>query len=246
MLVSATLIACKSALTVLLLGRRAFASQRVPVCLPATLVDSSSFCFATCVCQSACDSGRLGSTRSCVDRRSELVELASRWRVARKSVARRLQNRPPSASQSSLRRPKNRRPEGLKSTLGGSKIEPRSPRTLRGPPGAPQERPKSVPRRLKNVPRAPQSALRPPKSGPRAAQERPKSAQEGPKTPLKALRGALGDHFDARKLEKRAFRERSVARLAREARSEGFSVDFQEFSTRARKGRESSDMRSDS
>ena len=30
------LIACKSALTILLLGRRAFASQRVSVCLPAT------------------------------------------------------------------------------------------------------------------------------------------------------------------------------------------------------------------
>ena len=101
-------IACKSALTVLLLGRRVFASQRVLVCLPATLVDSSSFCFATCVCQSACDSSRLGSTRSCVDRRSELVEPASRWRVARKSVARRLQNRSPSASQSSLWRSKNR------------------------------------------------------------------------------------------------------------------------------------------
>ena len=150
-------IACKSALTVLLIGRRVFASQRVPVCLPATLVDSSSFCFATCVCQSACDSGRLGSTRCCVDRRSELVEPASRWRVARKSVARRLQNRPPSASQSSLRRAKIRCPEGPNSTLGGSKIEPRSPRTLRGSPGASQERPKSVPRRLKNAPRAPRA-----------------------------------------------------------------------------------------
>ena len=165
------LIACKSALTVLLLGRRAFASQRVPVCLAATLVDSSSFCFATCVCQSACDSGRLGSTRCCVDRRSELVEPANRSRVARKSVARRLQNRPPSASQSSLRRPKNRCSEGPKSTLGGSKIEPISSRTLRGSPGAPQERPKSVPRRLKSAPRAPKSA-------PRVAQERQGGAQD--------------------------------------------------------------------
>ena len=179
------LIACKSALTVLLLGRRVFVSQRVPVCLPATLVDSSSFCFATCVCQPACDSGRLGSTRCCVDRRSELVEPASRWRVARKSVARRLQNRPPSASQSSLRRPKNRCPEDPKSTLGGSKIEPRSPRTLRGPPGAPQERPKSVPRRFKSVPRASKSAPRAPKSAPRAAQERPGGSQD-------ASRGAPG------------------------------------------------------
>ena len=146
-------IACKSALTVLLLGRRVFASQCVPVCLPATLVDSSSFCFATCVCQSACDSGRLGSTRSCVDRRSELVEPASRWRVARKSVARRLQNRPPSASRSSLRRRTNRCLKGPKSTLGGSKIEPRSPRTLRGPPRELQEPPKRVPRAPRKGPR---------------------------------------------------------------------------------------------
>ena len=179
------LIACKSALTVLLLGRRVFASQRVPVCLPATLVDSSSFCFATCVCQSACDSGRLGSTRCCVDRRSELVEPASRWRVARKSVARRLQNRPPSASQSSLRRPKNRCPEGPKSTLGGSKIEPRSPRTLRGPPGAPQERPKSVPRASQDASRAPQERPRAPQDRPRAPQERPKS---GPRAPRRVPR----------------------------------------------------------
>ena len=173
-------IACKSALTVLLLGRRVFASQRVPVCLPATLVDSSSFCFATCVCQSACDSGRLGSTRCCVDRRSELVEPASRWRVARKSVARRLQNRPPSASQSSLRRPQNRCPEGPKSTLGGSKIEPISSRTLRGSPGAPQERPKSVPRRLKSAPRAPKSVPRVSQERPKSGQQRPESAQERP------------------------------------------------------------------
>ena len=171
-------IACKSALTVLLLGRRVFASQRVPVCLPATLVDSSSFCFATCVCQSACDSGRLGSTRCCVDRRSELVEPANRSRVARKSVARRLQNRPPSASQSSLQRPKNRRPEGLKSTLGGSKIEPRSPRTLRGSPGASQERPKTPQERPKSAPERPKTAQERPKSGPRAAQERPGGSQD--------------------------------------------------------------------
>ena len=64
---------------------------------------------------------------------------------------------------------------------------------------------------LKNVkprsgPRAPKSAQEAPKSVPRA----PKSVQEGPKTPLEALRGAIGDHFDARKLEKRAFRERPV------------------------------------
>ena len=168
----------ESTLTILLLGRRAFASQRVSVCLPATLVDSSSFCFATCVCQSACDSGRLGSTRCCVDRRSELVEPASRWRVARKSVARRLQNRPPSASQSSLRRPKNRCPEGPKSTLGGSK----SSQYRLGRSEDPPERPKSVPRASQDASRAPQERPRAPQERPRASQERPKSGQERPKT----------------------------------------------------------------
>ena len=127
--------------------------------------------------KSACDLGRLGWTRCCVDRCSELVEPANRSRIARKSVARRLQNRPPSASRSSLRTPKNRCPEGPKSTLGGSKIEQRSLRTLRGPPGAPQERPKRVPRRLKSAPRASKSAPRAPKSAPRAAQERPEMPQ---------------------------------------------------------------------
>ena len=49
------LVACKSALTILMLGRRALASQRVSIRLPATRVDSSTVCFATCVCLSACD-----------------------------------------------------------------------------------------------------------------------------------------------------------------------------------------------
>ena len=62
------LIACKSALTILPLvrrdfasqrasvclrlgsSRRAFASQRVSACRPATRVNSSSLCFDTCVC----------------------------------------------------------------------------------------------------------------------------------------------------------------------------------------------------
>ena len=109
-----------------------------------------------------------------------------------------------------------------------------------------EERHKSVPRAPQERPRASQERPRSPQERPRAPQERPKSARKGPKTPLKALWGALGNHFDASKLEKRAFRERSVAQLAREARSEGFAVDFQDFSSRARKGHESSDMRSDS
>ena len=65
--------------------------------------------------------------------------------------------------------------------------------------------------RAKSAPRAPQERPRAPQERPRGSQERPKSVQEGPKTSLKALWGALGDYFDAPKLEKRAFRERSVA-----------------------------------
>ena len=126
-------------------------------------------------------------------------------------------------------RPENRCPESAKSTPGGSKIEPKS-LLFRSPcnpnsPGAAksvQEPPKSTPRAPKSAPRAPQERPRAPKERPSAPQERPKSAQEGPKTPLKALRGALGDHFDVLSSKK----ERSVARLAREARSERFFVDF--------------------
>ena len=173
------------------------------------------------------------ATGCCFDQCSELVELANRLRVPRKSIARRLQNRSPSASHSTLQRPKNRCPEGSKCTLGGSKIEPRSPWTLRGPPGAPQERPQSVPRASQDASRAPQERPRAPQERPRAPQERPKSAKEGPKTPLKTLQRALGDHFDACKVEKRAFRERSVARLGREARSERFFVDFRSVRARA-------------
>ena len=165
-------IACKSALTVLLLGRRVFASQRVPVCLPATLVDSSSFCFATCVCQSACDSGRLGSTRSCVDRRSELVEPANRSQVSRKALAK-----------STPKRFAKQLAETQKSTSGGPKIHsgrvqnrakiaqdaPRIPRSI---PRASQERPKTPQERPKSAPERPKTAQEPPKSGPRATQER--------------------------------------------------------------------------
>ena len=131
------------------------------------------------------------------------------------------------------RRVQNRPSEAPKSTLRGFKIDLRSPRQVK-------KRPRSVPAASKSVPRAPKSAPRAPKSAPRASQERPKSVPERPKsalesvkTPLKALRGALRDHFDAYKLEKRAFRERSVARLARESRSECFFVDFRSVRARA-------------
>ena len=53
--------------------------------------------------------------------------------------------------------------------------------------------------------------------------------------------GGLGGVPKGVKIEsqasKRRFQSASVVRLAREARSEGFSLDFQQFSTRARKGR---------
>ena len=137
------------------------------------------------------------------------------------------------------RRIENAPPEGVKSTLGGSKIEPRS---RRGGPGAPksaQELPKSLPRGVQecseSAPRRPRTS----KSGPRAAQERPKSAQEGPKTTLKASGGAFGDHFDTHKLEKRPFGDRSVARLARKARSVSFSVEFQSVRAGANMGKTS-------
>ena len=119
------LIACKSALTVLLLGRRAFASQRVPVCLPATLVDSSSFCFATCVCLCASDS------------------VCALWL------------RPKIGTQAP------------KSTLGGSKIDLRSPW---GAPGAPKSA------------QEPQERPRAPQERPKSAQERAKSGQERPQS----------------------------------------------------------------
>ena len=173
----------------MLLGRRAFASQRVPVCLPATLVDSSSFCFATCVCLSACGFGRLVELllrNVCLSVcHNSLHKLCLRPKID----SRRLQNRPS---------------EPAKSTLGGSQIDPRSPWGGPGAPESAQEPPKSAPR-------APKSAPRAPKSAPRAAQERPGGSQDA----SQGAPGAWGDHFDAYKFEERAFRERAVARLAR-------------------------------
>ena len=91
-------------------------------------------------------------------------------------------------SQVHPRRIENAPPEGVKSTLGGSKMEPRS---RRGGPGAPkraQGPPKSLPRgvqeRSESAPRRPRTS----KSGPRAAQERPKSAPRRPKSTPRAPR----------------------------------------------------------
>ena len=102
-----------------------------------------------------------------------------------------LQNQSTSASQTSLRRLQNRRPEGLKSTLGGSKIEPRSPWGLRGPPGAPQERPKSAPRatkeRHKTAPERPWTLKRDYKMPNRAKNTSPKGPQGSPREAQEGL-----------------------------------------------------------
>ena len=107
------------------------------------------------------------------------------------------------------------------------------PRASQYRPRASQERLQSAQERAKSVPRAPQERRRAPKERSRAPQERAKSAQESPKTSLKALRGTLGDYFDASKLGKRAFRKRSVAQLAREVHSERFSIDVRFVRARA-------------
>ena len=70
-------------------------------------------------------------------------------------------------------------PRGTTSTLGASKIKPKSSRGLPGAPKSAQEPPKSAQERPKSTPRAPQE---PPKS----AQERPKSAQKRPKSRSRA------------------------------------------------------------
>ena len=80
-------------------------------------------------------------------------------------------------------RVQNRPSEAPKSTLGGSRIEPRSPR--RGPgaakssPGVPQSVPRASQERLKSAPRAPKSVPRAPKSVPGGPQEGPKKARRG-------------------------------------------------------------------
>ena len=128
-----------------------------------------------------------------------------------------------------LRRPRVDQ-SGPKSSLGGSKIDPRKVqnRTPEGPkssqerPGGSRsgpERPQSVPRASKSVPRASQEY---PKSVPRAPKSAPRRASERPETPGRSL----GDPFESRKFAKSAFPKRSFARLARKARSARFSVDF--------------------
>ena len=89
-----------------------------------------------------------------------------------------------------------------KSTLGGSKTEPRSPRRVK-------ERPKSVPGAPKSVSRASQERPRAPQERPKSVQERPKSAQERPKSRSRAPRDApeslLGTSLRLRSSEKATF-----------------------------------------
>ena len=142
--------------------------------------------------------------------------VAKQPQAARKSLARRLQH----ASQSILTESKmvpqsgqNRASEGRKSSQDR--------------PGRSQERPKST--------------QEPPKSAqerPRALQERPKSGQEGrrrPRSPLKAPLGALGDHFEAWKLEKYNF----DSDPSRDSLEKRVLNDFRRFSKHAHKHRTS-------
>ena len=106
-----------------------------------------SFCFATCVCPSACDTVR-----------------ALWWRL--KIDTQRVQNRPSEGSKSSQNRPGTSRsaPERPKSVPRGSQEGPR----------APQERPKSAPRASQERPRAPQERPRAPQEPLKSALRRPK------------------------------------------------------------------------
>ena len=133
------------------------------------------------VCLSACDSGRLGSTRCCVDRCSELVELANRSRVARSRPCDSFASRSQVACKSAPNRFPNRFAEEEKSMPGSPKIDAR--RAQNRPPGG-QKSSQDRPERPKSVPRAPKSA-----------QEHPKSAQERPKSTPRAPQERLGPDF---------------------------------------------------
>ena len=72
-------------------------------------------------------------------------------------------------------------PRGTTSTLGASKIEPKSSRGLPGAPKSAQEPPKSAQERPKSAPRAPKRAPRAAKRRPREAQGLPKRGPRGSK-----------------------------------------------------------------
>ena len=165
-------------------------------------VRSSGFCFATCVCLSACGSGRLVKLllrNACLSvclqlesTRPVFASLASLSRVTRKSAP----NRFP-----------NRFSEGEKSMPRGPKIDAR--RAQNRPPGV-QNRAKIAlgapvaPRRLpgaaRSDPKTPKSAPKAPQEHPKSAQERPKSVprapQERPGWPRESSKGAPGSSRD--------------------------------------------------
>ena len=131
--------------------RRSFASQRVSVCFCfATCVCLSArdsgrlvvFCFATCVCMSACEWSQLRSERP----KSALLSI--------EIDSRRLPNRPSEASKSTPDRP-----------------------------GVFQERPRDA----KSIPRAPRKCPRASQERPKSAQERPRAPQNAPRTIPKRL-----------------------------------------------------------
>ena len=88
-----------------------------------------------------------------------------------------------------------------------------------GGPRDAKDYPKSAP---KSDQERPQEQPRAPEEGSKSEPRRTKIAQEGPKTPLKALRGALGDHISAYKLEK----ERSKSDLLRDSLEKPIRKDF--------------------
>ena len=167
-----------------------------------------SFCFATCVCPSACDTVR-----------------ALWWRL--KIDTQRLQNRPSEGSKSSQNRPGTSRscPERPKSVPSASQERPR----------APQERSKSAQERHKSAQERPKSAQERPKSVPRAPQERPRAPQERPGECQDAAQGAPGSpQGPFRRLQAR---KKSVPREIRRATRSRipFGMFFRRFSKRARK-----------
>ena len=115
-------------------------SSSLSVRLVATRVDSSSFCFAICVCLSACDSVRA---------------LCLRPKIDTQRLQNRPQNRPlegpKSTSEHHGRSRSSQRP--LRTVQEPPKSAPRAPKIAQEPPKSaprePQERPKSVPERLR-------------------------------------------------------------------------------------------------
>ena len=138
----------------------------------------------------------------------------------------------------------DRSTEGSNSTLWGPKIDPRrlqnQAKIAKAGARSDQERPKSVTRVPKSGPRLPKSAPRALQERPRASQERPRASQERPRAPQESPKSSQRHprepsehHFEARMLEKRAFRKRAVAQLGQEACLERFSVDFRSMHANA-------------